>query len=347
MILTDRIYGTVPISDRVLQDLIASEAMQRLKGVLQHGISAQLGITAPTTRYEHSLGVLALVRRMGAKQPEQIAALLHDVSHTASSHVIDYVLGDHDEQSYHDRVKTTYVARTDVPAILQGHGYNWRDFMDESAYSLLEQPAPALCADRLDYFLRDSLDLKLATLDEIQQVLSKLTVYQGQIVVTDQTAARWMAYTYIAADEMSWSNFREVGLYELYAQAIRLGMAQEMLNQMDFWGSDDWLWQRLNDSTNKKLRAQLALVSPGTRFVRDDTAPDFHVSTKIRTIDPGVMLDDDHVQPLSALDAEFAAYRDAYVERKTGKWPIKVIAPPSADGDNRPASSLAQKLTAD
>jgi HD superfamily phosphohydrolase len=34
---------------------------------------------------------MLLVRRLGASLEEQIAALLHDVSHTAFSHVIDSV----------------------------------------------------------------------------------------------------------------------------------------------------------------------------------------------------------------------------------------------------------------
>ncbi len=35
---------------------------------------------------------MMLVNRLGGSLEEQIAALLHDVSHTAFSHVIDYVL---------------------------------------------------------------------------------------------------------------------------------------------------------------------------------------------------------------------------------------------------------------
>ena len=146
----------------MLLDLLDSQAVQRLQGVLQHGISGLIGITAPVSRYEHSLGVMLLVRRLGAPLQEQIAALLHDVSHTAFSHVIDYVVDNHDGQSYHEEVKADYVARTDLPAVLARHGYDWHAFLDEEAYPLLEQPAPALCADRLDYFLRDALDLGLA-----------------------------------------------------------------------------------------------------------------------------------------------------------------------------------------
>ena len=160
----DRIYGEFHLHESVLIDLIHSQAVQRLHGVLQHGITGLLGITRDTSRYEHSLGVMLLVRYLGASLEEQIAALLHDISHTAFSHVIDYVFDGHLEQSYHEIHKETYMAGTDLPDILAGYGYDWHDFLHEEHYGLLEQASPALCADRLDYFLRDSLDLGLSSL---------------------------------------------------------------------------------------------------------------------------------------------------------------------------------------
>src|SRR5688500_7796340 len=98
----DPVYGSCESTEPVLLEVMESAAMQRLRGVLQHGISGLIGITNPTTRFEHSVGAMLLVRRLGAAVPEQMAALLHDVSHTAFSHVIDYVYGSHDSQSYHD-----------------------------------------------------------------------------------------------------------------------------------------------------------------------------------------------------------------------------------------------------
>jgi HD superfamily phosphohydrolase len=98
--------------------------VQRLHGVLQHGITGLIGLTQPITRYEHSVGAMLLVRQLGGSLREQIAALLHDVSHTAFSHVIDYVLNDHDGQSYHDEMKETVrgghrLARHSGPARLR------------------------------------------------------------------------------------------------------------------------------------------------------------------------------------------------------------------------------------
>src|SRR3972149_6643629 len=172
-------------SEPSLIDLMHTAAMQRLRGVLQHGITGLIGITRPTTRFEHSVGVMLLVQRLGASLEEQIAALLHDVSHTAFSHVIDYVYDGHDRQSYHEEMKEPHMAASDLPDVLATHGYHWRDFLHEEDFALLEQPAPALCADRLDYFLRDSRDLGLASDADIRSALDHLMVQAGRIAVDD------------------------------------------------------------------------------------------------------------------------------------------------------------------
>ena len=54
----DPIYGPESISEPVLLDLLDSAALQRLHGVLQHGVTALLGVTKPVTRFEHSVGVM-------------------------------------------------------------------------------------------------------------------------------------------------------------------------------------------------------------------------------------------------------------------------------------------------
>lgn len=324
LIYQDAVYGPETIDEEALIDVINSTALRRLQGVLQHGITGLIGLTAATTRFDHSLGVMILVRRLGGSQEEQIASLLHDASHTAFSHVIDYVFDGHDSQSYHDEVKEEYLAGTDLPEVLASHGYNWRDFLDESRYPLLEQPAPALCADRLDYFLRDSRDLGLATAGQVAEALSHLTVFQNRIVVDDPSAARWLALTYLAADEASWANFQEVGLYELAARAIKQGLATGVLTEDDIWGTDAKAWAKLQAADDPDLQRLTSLVGLQTKFVWDDQQPDFRVSTKLRTIDPDVLLAG-RLRPLSFLDGDFAARRMAYLRGKQGKWPMRIV----------------------
>ncbi|MCL4264292.1 MAG: HD domain-containing protein [Anaerolineae bacterium] len=320
----DTIYGPAAITEPVLVALLDTAVLQRLKGIMQHGISGLIGVTAPITRFEHSVGAMLLVRRLGGSLAEQIAALLHDVSHTAFSHVIDYVVDGHDDQSYHDEIKESYLAQTELPELLAAFGYDWRLFLDESAFPLLEQPSPRLCADRLDYFLRDAQALGLATAVQIQFVLDSLVVGHGRIAVNNLEAACWLGYTYIQADDASWANFREVGLYEVTAKAIRRALAVGSISEADFWLTDAPFWDKLHDSDDTELQQWLALISPGTRFEWDEHNPTFRVSTKLRAIDPDVLADGQLI-PLSTLDADFAHHRRDYLQRKQGKWPMRVV----------------------
>lgn len=320
----DMIYGEVTISEPVLLALLDTAVLQRLQGIMQHGISGLIGVTTPITRYEHSVGAMLLVRRLGGSLVEQMAALLHDASHTAFSHVIDYVVDGHDAQSYHDEIKEAYLAQTELPGLLAAYGYDWRHFLDEMAFPLLEQPSPRLCADRLDYFLRDAVGLGLADEKQVQYALDSLVVADGRIAVNNLEAARWLAYTYIQADDASWANFREVGLYEVTAQAIRRALAIGVLTEADFFLTDEPFWQKLQAGQDAELQRWLAWVAPETQFVWDEAVPNFRVSTKLRAIDPDVRVGG-VLRPLSVLDADFAAHRQAYLSSKQGKWPMRII----------------------
>jgi len=321
----DSIYGAAEIQEPVLLELMDSEAMRRLKGISQHGITALIGITPPFSRFEHSVGTMLLVRRLGATLDEQIGALLHDVSHTAFSHVIDFVFNDHNAQSYHEEKKEEFIAGSDIPKLLSKYDHNWVEFLDDEKFKLLERESPALCADRLDYFLRDLEFLSLASGDEIRMAVESLEVIDGRIVVKNIDTARWMAYTFIETDRASWSSFREVGLYQLTAEAIKIATKLGVLEESDIWSTDDVLWEKLCSANHPDIKQYVKLITPGTRFTWDDENPVFRVATKIRSIDPPVS-NGNEVEFLSDLDIKFGRYRQKYMSEKQGLWPMGVVS---------------------
>lgn len=320
----DSVYGSQVISEPVLLALMETAALNRLKGILQHGITGLIGLTDKTTRFDHSVGAMLLVRQVSGSLEEQIAALLHDVSHTAFSHVIDYVVDGHDDQSYHEEIKEAYLAQTDIPVTLSKFGYDWQNFLHEDDYPILEQPSPRLCADRVDYFLRDAQSLGLATDEEIAFGLDSLVVANGRMALNNQQAAHWFAYTYIQADDKSWANFREVGLYEVTARAIKRALEIGLITEADFMMADAAFWQKLQQSQDAELQDWLSLVSLDTHFAWDDANPTFRVSTKLRAIDPDVLVDGE-LRPYSTLNPQFAQHRNHYLASKQGKWPMRVL----------------------
>lgn len=159
---------------------------------------------------------------------------------------------------------------------------------------------------------------------EIAAALASLVVRNGRIAANNLTAAQWLGYTFIACDDASWANFREVGIYEVTAQAIRRGLAVGAITEADFWLTDETAWAKLQAHPDAELQSWLALVTAETDFVWDEVQPTFTVSTKLRAIDPDVVVDE-KLQPLSALDPAFARHRQDYLARKQGKWPMRVV----------------------
>jgi hypothetical protein len=88
----------------------------------------------------------------------------------------------------------------------------------------------------------------------------------GRMAVDDIAAAHWLAYTFIEVDRTSWSNFREVGLYQVTAEAIKAALRCGLIDEADLWGADQELWKRLTSATHPEVRRRVDLISPGTRF---------------------------------------------------------------------------------
>jgi HD superfamily phosphohydrolase len=75
--------------------------LQGLRGMHQGGAIVHANPAINHTRFDHSAGVMLRIRRLGGSLWEQLAGLLHDVLHTAFSHLIDYVL-EVAEEDYHE-----------------------------------------------------------------------------------------------------------------------------------------------------------------------------------------------------------------------------------------------------
>src|SRR5262245_42330067 len=194
----DPIYGTFRLTEPLLIDLIAAPAIERLRGIHMGGITGLLRAGPSATRHAHSLGAMLLVRQLGGSVEEQAAALLHDVSHTALSHVVDFVLDTPARQAFHDDQKESYRARTEVPGICDRHGVDWPSLADEQRWPLLEQEAPRLCADRVDYTWRDVEALGVMTAGDARALTAAVRVHEGRMAFADAASARAFAEAYLA-----------------------------------------------------------------------------------------------------------------------------------------------------
>jgi uncharacterized protein len=326
--IIDPVYGEVCLGNALLVDLYASQAVQRLRGVYQGGITAFIKRERQTTRLDHSVGVAALLQRLGAGVHEQAAGLVHDIAHTAFSHVIDFVFPNH-EHVYHEENREQMVFASDIPAILDAHGPDWREITEAERFPLLEQPLPQLCADRLDYFLRDGVvDIGTFSVEDAHWLLDHLTVHCDRIVVDDLEAARWLGDRFMELDDRCWCSVQEVGWYAAMAQALRAALATGIIAEADFAGTDAELLARLSAAGDREVNRWLALLRRDVDFIRLEPhvadSADLVALPKVRTVDPPVLAEGG-VALLSQLDEEFRLRRLAYMEGKQGIWHLGVV----------------------
>lgn len=243
----DRVYGPSAIDDPEILALIETPSFRRLRGVRQAGPSALAFPFKQVTRYEHSLGVYLLLRRLGADRREQVAGLLHDLSHTAFSHAVDFLYAS-DEQNHHERIKPAFLRRPDMAAAIDRLGYAPADFDDDSVYPLLERPLPLLCGDRLDYFFRDGLACGVLTRPAVDRMLAALEVVDDTIVFTVRSVALEAVERFAVMNREWWASPTEAYIYNEFAAALRLAVESGVIAEADLDTEDDLVLARLRAS---------------------------------------------------------------------------------------------------
>ncbi len=79
MWIIDQVYGQVEVNSPVLCELILSAPLQRMRGVAQLGLPDEYYHKKGFNRFEHCVGVMLLLKKLGASEEEQIAGLLYGV----------------------------------------------------------------------------------------------------------------------------------------------------------------------------------------------------------------------------------------------------------------------------
>ena len=306
----DRIYGACDIKEPVLIELIHSQPLVRLKKINQAGASQYLFPWKNVTRFEHSLGVLFLLRQFGASVNQQIAGLLHDVPHTAFSHVADFVFANRNHE-FHELFHESIIRKSDVVAILKKHKIP-RTVIHPEKFGLLERPIPDLCADRIDYALRDHFAWKKDHVS-ISAKLGGLKVHQGEFVFDNPYSAEAFATDYLTMDQKVWGDLREAAMYEMLAQAIQHAMEKRLLTLTDLFTDDETVLNLLRQKGDAFIRKKLNYLTPHVR-IEAATRGNYHlfIKTKVRYVDPKILAGG-HIKRLSEMSRKYKRLLDEHI----------------------------------
>jgi uncharacterized protein len=285
LLISDKLYGNFEI-EKVLIELIESKPIQRLKGIHQGGASYLVNENWNVTRYEHSIGVMLLIRKLGGSIEEQIAGLLHDVSHTAFSHIIDFVL-DKQNENYHEEIFLSVIKDSEIPIILEKYHYDYEKIIgDDSKWTILEQPAPKLCADRVDYTLRDMYTYGKISLKEVEGFLENVVIVEGKMCLQHVDSAEWFVETYYKEVIDFFMHPLNIYGYDQLTKVLKAALAHSIIQFSDFLGEDKELIHKISTAKNVELQMLWNKLHPSVKVIEDEEDFDIHLKNKVRLIDP-------------------------------------------------------------
>ncbi len=227
-IINDPLYGFITIPSELIYEVIEHPFFQRLRRIMQLGLTSLVYPGALHTRFHHAIGSMHLMQQtlqnLRAKKIEisddemeasLIAILLHDIGHGPFSHTLEYnILKDvkHEKISllFFKRLNEIFNNQLSLALSIFSGTYE-RDFFHQLVSSQLD-------IDRLDYLKRDSFFTGVSEGSiGSERIINMLNVVDDEIVVEEKgiysiehflSARRlmyWQVYlhkTSVAAEEM-------------------------------------------------------------------------------------------------------------------------------------------------
>ncbi|SDB81653.1 hypothetical protein SAMN05421734_101120 [Pelagirhabdus alkalitolerans] len=169
-VFKDPVHRYIHVRDRVIWDLIGTREFQRLRRIKQLGTSFLTFHGAEHSRFNHSLGVYEIVRRILTNFKDQpnwnheerllslTAALLHDLGHGPYSHSFEKVFN----LNHEEFTKQMILGDTEINAVLSRVSDEFpqqvadvinQTYHDKLVVSLISSQ---IDADRMDYLQRDA-----------------------------------------------------------------------------------------------------------------------------------------------------------------------------------------------
>jgi HD superfamily phosphohydrolase/8-oxo-dGTP pyrophosphatase MutT (NUDIX family) len=300
LIIEDPVYGKEEITEPVLLALINSPSVQRLKSLFQYGMPDEYYHKKSFSRYEHSIGVMVLLRRLNACLEEQIAGLLHDVSHTAFSHVIDWVFGDPSKEDFQDLRHLECILHSEIASILENYGYDAREIATLSRFQLLDREIPHLCADRVDYCLRELHNESFG----VDFFTSSLLNYEHTLCFKNIKVAESFASEFLRLQHEHWAGKQSRCRYFILSNILKRALALNVIRVEDFYSTDREILQKLLGSPDSFIKEHLTLLKEGL-IVKEVSEGGILLKKKFRYVDPEV-LTEQGIKPLSELSEEFS-----------------------------------------
>lgn len=200
-VFKDPVHRYIHVRDRVIWDVINTREFQRLRRIRQLGTTYLVFHGAEHSRFQHSLGVYEIVRRIidtgfsGREEWDEdqrlvtlCAALLHDLGHGPFSHAFEKVFNlDHEQFT-----QKILLEQTEVHEVLSRVAPDFpqkvadviaKTYPDKLVVSLISSQ---IDADRMDYLQRDAYYTGVSYGHfDMERILRVMRPTEEQVVIKD------------------------------------------------------------------------------------------------------------------------------------------------------------------
>jgi len=247
--INDELYGEYYVDD-VIYEIINTKIFKRLKNIYQSGGGYLVNDLWNVNRQEHSIGTMILSLKFGGNIEEQIRALLHDISHTAFSHVIDYILKNENED-YHEKIQKNFLNDEELVSILRKYNLNIKRIMSKN-YSFLDDELLELSFDRIDYTLRDLFRQKRISHKDVKKIVNNLAVYQNKLCFNSLEIGKWFQKLYFQEVVEYFQDPLNMYINTMLSNLLASALNEKIIQLQDFYFTDEYVLRKINSSSKKK-----------------------------------------------------------------------------------------------
>jgi hypothetical protein len=116
---------------------------------------------------------------------------------------------------------------------------------------LFEADIPDLCADRIDYSLREF------PLAMVKKCFFDLIVFQNKIVFKTKKTAKLFAENFLLRQKNHWGGYEAVTRYKIFSDVLKFALDDKIIDFNDFMNTEDYILKKIDTSSNKKIKRYL------------------------------------------------------------------------------------------
>ncbi|OGO85813.1 MAG: hypothetical protein A2Y22_02665 [Clostridiales bacterium GWD2_32_59] len=281
------------------------------------------------SRLDHSIGVALIIWNFTKDIRQSISGLFHDISTPTFAHVIDFLKKDYVNQEITE-VDTIQVIRQseEILKILNEYDILPEDVEDYKKYSIADNKAPKLSADRLEYTFYLSLTRGKIKIEEVEKIYKRIVICNNEedepeMVISEPCLAeRLMKISIENGRFMSGKESKISG--QMLADILELCCNKNILKEEDLYiYKEEEIVEKIRTSSEKEILSMWELYTKFDEVLESDDYVEgkycIHLDVKRRYINPLVFVQEKLIRTID-ISNRMKKILDDYLHDKSVKY---------------------------